>query len=126
MEIKGKIVSVLDLQKGTSARGPWQKRYAVIETESGRYAKKICLMFWGDLAEHQSLQNGTDISAAIDIESREYNGRWYTDVKVKSIQSAGSVAPNSQSSAVPPPPPPAFDHSADPFDSGEAGNDLPF
>lgn len=89
MEIKGRVVAVLEMQKGTSARGPWQKRYAVIETES-KFPKKVCLMFWGDLADHEVLKPGSMLDASIEIESREYNGRWYTDVKVWKVNAANS------------------------------------
>ena len=125
MEIKGKVVEILDLQKGTSARGPWQKRYAVIETEAGKYPKKVCLMFWGDLAENPALQKGNDITASIDIESREYNGRWYTDVKVRSLLT-GSAPQAPATSSYPP-----LSSPSDSFSGGESFdqdnvNDLPF
>ena len=123
MQIKGKVVQVLDLQKGTSARGPWQKRYAVIETESGKYPKRVSLMFWGDLAEHNALQVGNQISSDIDIESREYNGRWYTDVKAKNVIPASGTVSGGPAS---PPAPPTFENPADTFQNEDFSNDLPF
>lgn len=88
MEITGKLLSKLEETKGESSRGPWQKGGFVLETE-GTYAKKICCVVWGDLLNQvNNLNEGDTVKASIDIESREYNGRWYTDVKAWKIESS--------------------------------------
>jgi hypothetical protein len=82
LEIEGRIVTILPLQSGTSKAGnTWQKQDFVLETE-GQYPKKVCMTMWGDKIEQFNVQEGEKVRAAFDIESREYNGRWYTDVKV--------------------------------------------
>ncbi|MDV7340507.1 DUF3127 domain-containing protein [Terasakiella sp. A23] len=80
MEIEGKIVQVLPLKSGKSAKGEWSKQEYILETD-GQYPKKVCFMVWGDKIDEMAIKQGERLTVSIDIESREYNGRWYTDVK---------------------------------------------
>ena len=80
LEISGKIIELLELKSGQSANGEWRKQEYVLEIES-QYPKKICFMAWGDKIDQFNIQQGETIEVSIDLESREYNGRWYTDVK---------------------------------------------
>tara|TARA_B100000242_G_scaffold293043_1_gene269974 strand:+ start:280 stop:639 length:360 start_codon:yes stop_codon:yes gene_type:complete len=80
MEITGKIIEILPERSGESARGAWRKREYVMEIE-GQYSKKICFVVWGDKIDEFAIREGEALLASVDLESREYNGRWYTDVK---------------------------------------------
>ena len=81
MEIQGKVVRLGGLTEGTSARGAWRKQELIIETIE-QYPKQVCLVCWGDrVAEAQNFTPGQTIKAQISIESREFNGKWYTDVR---------------------------------------------
>lgn len=81
MEIQGKVVRLGNLTEGTSARGAWRKQELIIETIE-QYPKQVCLVCWGDrVTEAQNFTPGQTIKAQISIESREFNGKWYTDVK---------------------------------------------
>lgn len=81
MEIKGRVKTLGALTEGTSARGAWQKQELIIETIE-QYPKQVCLVCWGErVAEAQRFTPGQIIKAHINIESREFNGKWYTDVK---------------------------------------------
>jgi hypothetical protein len=80
MELTGKIVQVLPEQSGTSSRGSWRKQEYIIEIP-GDYPKQVCFMVWGDRIDQFGIQEGQELTIAVDLESREYNGRWYTDVK---------------------------------------------
>ena len=81
MEIQGKVVRLGALTEGTSARGAWRKQELIIETIE-QYPKQVCLVCWGDrVAEAQNFTPGQTIRAQISIESREFNGKWYTDVR---------------------------------------------
>ena len=81
MEIQGKVVRLGALTEGTSARGAWRKQELIIETIE-QYPKQVCLVCWGDrVAEAQNFTPGQIIKAQISIESREFNGKWYTDVR---------------------------------------------
>ena len=86
MDIEGTVHQVLPVVKGQSARGEWQKQEIVIE-QPGDYNRKVCLSFWGDkVLEVAKLREGDKVTASVNIESREYNGRWFTEVRVWRLQ----------------------------------------
>lgn len=80
MQITAKLVQVLPAQTGQGKNGEWRKQEIIVETD-GQYPRKICISVWGDKLGGLKLSPGTELSVDFDIESREYNGRWYTDVK---------------------------------------------
>lgn len=80
MELQGKIIQELPLLEGVSKAGkPWKKKEWVLET-MGAYPRKVKFDFFGDRADANPLVVGQNYIITIDIESREFNGRWYTDV----------------------------------------------
>ncbi len=91
MELTAKLVQVLPLQKGTGKNGEWKKQDIIVET-SGQYPKKICVSIWGDKINESALQTGNTLNISFDVESREFNGRWYTDVKAWKVEVAGAGA----------------------------------
>lgn len=97
MEITGKIIRVLPEKSGQSARGGWRKQEYILETQ-GQYPKTVCFMAWGDKIDEFGIREGQELEVSIDIESREYNERWYTDVKAWKVAPVGGA----QSAAVPP------------------------
>ena len=81
MEVIGKIIHVLPLQSGTSQAGnQWKKQEYVLETEDA-YPKKVCFDFFGDRVDQFPLAIGDRVRLNFDIESREYQGRWYTSIR---------------------------------------------
>jgi hypothetical protein len=98
MEINGKIIELLPEKSGESANGTWRKQECILETES-QYPKKICFMVWSDKIDEFAIKEGDNLVVSIDIESREYNGRWYTDVKAWKVTRAGAAAGNIPFSA---------------------------
>ena len=91
MEINGKIIELLPEKSGESAKGPWRKQEYILETE-GQYPKKVCFMAWSDKIDEFAIREGESLVVTVDIESREYNGRWYTDVKAWKVTRAGADA----------------------------------
>ena len=146
MELIGKIVQVLPLQSGTSKAGnPWQKQEYILETLGTQYPRKVCFNLFGDNVNKFPLQVGQEVTVSIDVESREFNGRWYTDVRawnvVQGIQLPGVAAPAPAAYSAPqpsapgapvasgvpaPPAPPAPAAPAAPAGSVGAADDLPF
>jgi hypothetical protein len=131
LELIGKLIKILPVQSGTSARGAWSKQDFVVETQE-QYPRKVCVSAWGErVNELSSMAEGDVLKVSFNLESREFNERWYTDVRAWRIekQQAGAPAtPAAQpaSSAVPPssPPPPSTE---DPFGaSQQEADDLPF
>ena len=92
MEIIGKVVRLGNLTEGTSARGPWRKQELIIETEE-QYPRTVCLICWtNQIDEIQKFAPGQTIKAQIDLSSREFNGKWYTDVRVWRFDPFGAAA----------------------------------
>lgn len=88
MEIKGKIIEVLPLQSGVSQAGKqWKKQEFVVETPD-QFPRKVCMTLFGDRVDQYPVAIGDDVVVSIDIESREYNGRWYTNVNAWKIEKA--------------------------------------
>lgn len=85
LQIKGTVEQILEEKSGESKNGPWRKRDFILKTE-GDYPKQICITQWGDSIDKADVQKGEEIVAHIDIQSREYNGNWYTDVKAWKIE----------------------------------------
>ena len=93
MEIIGKVVRLGTLLEGTSARGPWRKQELIIETEE-QYPRTVCLICWSNqIDEIQKFAPGQTIKAQIEISSREFNGKWYTDVRAWRFDPVGATAP---------------------------------
>ncbi len=89
MEIQGTVVSILPLQTGQGKSGQWQKSEFIIETP-GQFPKKVCLSLWGEENINKyDLETGMKITAHINIESREYQSRWYTEVRAWKIETSG-------------------------------------
>ena len=118
LQITGKVIDVLEEQSGESKNGPWRKQEFILET-AGQYPKQVCVVQWGDNIDKFGVSEGETLTAHIDIQSREYNGRWYTDVKAWRIdRDAASDAPPADANEPWPDPPSDF---------GDDGDDgLPF
>lgn len=79
MQIRGRIIASLPLASGTNRNGqPWSKATIVVET-AGQYPKKVALNNLKKAEEFARLPIGATATFEIEIESREYNGRWYTE-----------------------------------------------
>ena len=90
MDLSGKIISQLAEVSGSSKSGnAWRKQEYILET-GGQYPKKVCVAIWGDKIDQFSLKVGEQVSLALDVESREYNGRWYTELKAYKVERGNS------------------------------------
>ncbi|MFM9840611.1 MAG: DUF3127 domain-containing protein [Cyclobacteriaceae bacterium] len=121
MEITGKVINLLPLQSGQGKSGVWKKQEFILETP-GQYPKKVCMSLWGEKADEIKLVPGETITASINIESREYNGKWYTDVRAwKVAKGTGGTNGGGNSRSEAPP------VGEEPFvPDASASDDLPF
>jgi hypothetical protein len=87
MNLTAKLVQLLPLQSGESKNGTWRKQDVIVITE-GQYPKKICVSIWGDKINESQLQVGNSLIMSYELESREFNNKWYTDVKAWKIETA--------------------------------------
>lgn len=118
MEIAGTVVSLLPLQTGQGKNGVWKKQEFILETP-GQYPKKVCLSLWGEKVDEIKLNIGEKITASINLESREYNGRWYTEARAWKVAKQTGDSASSRESAPPP--------TSDSFiPDNSASDDLPF
>ena len=79
MYIQGKVLNVFDIQTGESPRGSWKKREFILETYA-KVPKKVCMVIKGD---------------AVDIESREYKEKWYTEIRAWKVEPAVNTSEDS-------------------------------
>ena len=103
LEIIGKLTKILNPQTGTGKNGTWQKQDFILETFD-QYPKKICVSAWGDKVEDlKKFGMGDTIKASVNIESREFNEKWYTDVRAWRLEnetgSGNQGKPTSQTTS---------------------------
>jgi hypothetical protein len=119
MEATAKLIKIEAAQEGTSAKGPWRKAIAVFETEE-QYPKTLAVSFFNsNLEEASKIPLGTTCKVKFDIKSREFNGKWYTDLNGFGIEAEGAQAA---------PPQHDFDKPLPPINqpTQEEETDLPF
>lgn len=119
MEITGKLKAILPMQTGEGKNGQWKKCEFVIETD-GQYPKQICFALFKDKVELiERRQLGDVLTVKFDAESREYQGRYFTNLNAYSVsRSGGSGQAGNSTSSTPP---------IDPLDSvlGPLDDDSP-
>ena len=138
MEVVGKIIQVLPAQEGVGRNGnPWRLQGYVLETFD-QYPRKVHFEVFGeDRIKNNPCDIDQVVTVSFDIESREFNGRWYTSIRawkiqqgdmtqVNAAQSAPVAAAPSQAAPVAAPIETA--PNVDPFDAsaGDGTSDLPF
>lgn len=106
--IEGKIIAILQPQNGVSKTGkPWFKQEFVLET-TGQYPKKVAFsVMKEDTVRNAQIQIGHVVKIEVDASSREYNGKWYTELnawRVNNMTVGGQAASsnNVYQQAVPP------------------------
>lgn len=142
MDIVGKIIQVLPEQSGTSKTGnPWKVQSYVLETQE-QYPRKVCFEIFGeDRIKNNPCKVDDVVTVSFDIESREFNGRWYTSIRAWRVQQgAVAAAPATAQPTAQPSAQPAAQPAAQPmaqatapaanvqaFDAaGDESSDLPF
>ncbi len=127
MELSGKVYKVNPVESGEGKNGVWKKQQVVLEIDNGKYPKKVAVVFWGDLVNSDSFAEGRDISVEFEVESREYNGKWYTDVKAWRINNNNNNTSSNNNAAKATPvqnAAPAYTTADVPAD--QIDDDLPF
>lgn len=128
MELTGKIIAVMEPRGGVSARtgNSWKTQEYVLEVP-GQYPKRCLFNVFGEDRINQfNIQNGDELTIQFDIDAREYNGRWYNDIRAYNVirgqqpvagAPVAAAAPSAATSPFPPAQEPASEGSSD---------DLPF
>ena len=134
MELTGRIIAVMEPRSGVSARtgNSWMTQEYVLEVP-GQYPKRCVFNLFGeDRIKQFNIQNGEDLTIQFDIDAREYQGRWFNDIRAYNVI-RGQVAPAPNPTASPFPPTQGQpDAAASPFPSAPeaptegSADDLPF
>ena len=132
LELVGKLIKTLPEVTGQSQKGTWQKQEFVVETMD-QFPKKVCVSLWGDkVNDLKQYAPGDMLKLSLNLESREYNDRWYTEARVWRIEPAdaeGGSAAGGQSAPAAARPARAAQPASVPFNSAfdeDGSGDLPF
>ena len=139
MDITGKVIAIMEARGGVSQRtgNAWMMQEYVIEVP-GTFPRKMMFSIFGeDRIKQFNIQNGEEITVQFDIDAREYNGRWYNDIRAYNImrgpvaQQVPAASPFAPQPAAAPAQPTAQPAAAAPFpptqEAGEGtADDLPF
>jgi hypothetical protein len=137
MEFTGRIIKALEPRGGVSNRtgNPWKMQDFVIEETIGQFPKRMVFNVFGeDNLTRFNIQEGQELTVSFDINAREYNGRWYNDVRVWNVMPATPAQPLAPQQPVaqpvapfPPSEQPAAQAVQTTFDSTpDDSSDLPF
>ena len=138
MDLTGKVIAIMEARGGVSARtgNSWMTQEYVIEVP-GTYPRKMVFNIFGeDKIKQFNIQPGEEITVQFDIDAREFNGRWYNDIRAWNIL-RGPIAQNVPQATAAAPFPPAQNAAAPqaattPFPPAQepaaegAADDLPF
>lgn len=131
MDITGRLVKILPEVRGESQRGPWVKGGFVIETDD-TYPRQVAFTLFGEdrIQMLQTLVMNAPVMVTFSPESREYNDRWYTDLRcIRVVPFSGAAAPAAAPAAQPAAAPAAAPAAQQtPFASqpADSDDDLPF
>ena len=134
MELQGKVIAALPERSGVSARGEWKSQEFVIEYQEGQYPRHLVFTVFGaDRLQRFNIQIGQTVLVAFDIDAREWNGRWFTDIRAFDVRQVDpNAAPAPQAAPILNNIAPAVEaNPAAPFppqqeSAGESADDLPF
>ena len=134
MEFTGRIIQVLEPRGGVSNRtgNPWKTQEFVIEESMGQYPKRMVFNVFGEENLNRfNIQLGQELTISFDINAREYNGRWFNDIRAWNVVPAApaapaSAAPAAQPAAPFPPAQPAAPAQVSFEKAADDSSDLPF
>ena len=127
MELSGKIIAVLPAREGVakSSGNPWKIQEYVLETHD-QYPRKMCFnVFGADKIDQFNIQVGEEVTVSFDIDCRQWQDRWFNDIRAWKIERVGAQVPTAQPMNEAVSFPPASAAPVD-FSAGDEKDDLPF
>ncbi len=128
MELAGKIIAVLEARGGVSKTtgNSWKIQEYVIETHE-QYPRRMCFNVFGeDKINQMNIQVGDELNVFFDINAREYQGRWFNDIRAWKVERVVPGAPAGQPMPQGAPAQQAAPAQPVDFSSNSAADDLPF
>lgn len=93
MEFEGTVYKILPAASGTSARGPWQRQDVIFDySDGGSFSRKMCVTFFNRAEDVAKLREGSRYTVSVNIDAREFNGRWFTDIRAWRLQPVEAAA----------------------------------
>jgi|DEB19_MinimDraft_2_1074335.scaffolds.fasta_scaffold04183_2 hypothetical protein len=99
MDLKGKVILTLPVVTGEGKNGQWRKQEFLIET-GDQYPKKVMFGLMGTKIDQNPYSIGQEVVVSFDAESREYNGRYFTNLNAWKVTPAGSAPSNQQNQPI--------------------------
>ena len=99
----------------------------VLET-GGQYPKKVPIKLFGESVDKFPLQVGQEVTASLDLDGREWEGKWFPEIKAWNIVYAGAqpAQPAPAPTATPQPTPTAQQATSATPTPPQESSDLPF
>lgn len=121
LSVKGKVEQILKPESGVSKAGKeWKKQEFVMETDE-QFPRKVCFTLFGDKVDLlNGLTSGQEVEVSFNLDSREFNGRWFTNVNAWKIDKV------AEENNLPEPPPEFRMDDIPPEPDEDTANDLPF
>lgn len=94
MTVKGTLASVTAPVEGVSKNGnSWVKQSFIIEQQGERYNSQLAVEVFGNerILQFVEFPPGSQVDVDCAVESREYNGRWYSEVRGLAIRPMGAA-----------------------------------
>lgn len=124
MEFQGKIIAVLPIAEGQSKSGnKWKKQEYVIENHD-QYPRKMCFNLWSDKIDQFNIQLGEELNVFFDIDCREWNGKWFNDIRAWKVERVAQGAQPQQQAPMNNFPP--MNEAPAPIPPAASEDDLPF
>ena len=97
--IKGKMKLIADQRGGTASNGSeWKVITFVIETDD-KYNPDVALKAGTKLFDVvKGIKKGTQVQVEYNLKSREYQGKWYTDVEAYKVTPLSATVTNKKDS----------------------------
>ena len=94
MEVKG-MVFMIGAMETVGTQKPMQKQQIVLQCSDGDRDKYVAIEFLGDknVAKLGGIQIGDIVTVKVDLNSREWNGKWYTNANGWAITKHSAFAP---------------------------------
>ena len=91
MRITAKVQKIFEIQTGTSKNGnQWKKQSLLVSQSDNSFNDELMIDMWNDSIKE--VEEGTTYDFDIIIKSKEWNGKYYTNVNCKSAYSIHSVS----------------------------------
>jgi hypothetical protein len=99
MDLKGKVILSLPVVTGEGKNGQWRKQEFLIET-GDQYPKKVMFGLMGTKIDQNPYSIGQEVVVSFDAESREYNGRYFTNLNAWKVSPAGPASSGQQNQPI--------------------------